>query len=62
MSADSVFPNPQRVRLMMLEKGIHDQFEEVGVNMIEKGDQRGWSVYSSILCETIANSQIRRAP
>jgi glutathione S-transferase len=38
----SVFPNPQRLRLFMHEKGIADQFEEVIYDMTPGGEQRTW--------------------
>lgn len=36
----SVFVNPSRLRLMMLEKGILDEYEEVVLSMFPKGEQR----------------------
>ncbi|WWD21831.1 hypothetical protein CI109_106319 [Kwoniella shandongensis] len=41
-TAKNTFVNPSRLRLMMLEKGILDQYEEVYIDMIEKGDQKSW--------------------
>ena len=41
-TSPSVFPNPQRVRLFMHEKGIADRFEEVIYDMSPGGEQRGW--------------------
>jgi glutathione S-transferase len=38
----SVFPNPQRLRLFMQEKGIADQVEEVIYDMTPGGEQRSW--------------------
>jgi glutathione S-transferase len=41
-TSPSAFPNPQRLRLFMHEKGIHDQFEETVYDMSPGGDQRKW--------------------
>ena len=41
-TSPSAFPNPQRVRLFMHEKGIADRFEEVVYDMTPGGDQRNW--------------------
>ena len=41
-TSSSVFPNPQRVRLFMHEKGIHGDFEEVLYDMSNEGEQRKW--------------------
>ena len=41
-TSPSAFPNPQRLRLFMHEKGIADQFEETVYNMTPVGEQRGW--------------------
>lgn len=41
-TAPSAFPNPQRLRLFMLEKDITDQYEEVILDMAPGGEQRGW--------------------
>ena len=41
-TSPSAFPNPQRVRLLVHEKGIADQFEEVVYDMAPGGDQRKW--------------------
>ena len=41
-TSPSVFPNPQRVRLMMHEKGIADAVEERILKMAPVGEQRGW--------------------
>ena len=41
-TSPSAFPNPQRVRLLMLEKGIEDHIEEVVLDMAPGGQQRGW--------------------
>ena len=38
----SVFPNPQRLRLFMYEKGIAGEVEEVLYDMTPGGDQRKW--------------------
>lgn len=44
-TAPSAFPNPQRLRLFMHEKGIADQFEERQLDMAPAGEQRGWQHY-----------------
>lgn len=41
-TSPSAFPNPQRLRLFMHEKGIAQQFEEVIYDMAPGGEQRGW--------------------
>lgn len=41
-TSPSAFPNPQRVRLLMHEKGIADPAEEVLLDMAPGGEQRGW--------------------
>ncbi|KIJ37174.1 hypothetical protein M422DRAFT_33872 [Sphaerobolus stellatus SS14] len=41
-TAHSWFPNPSRLRLMMAEKGILDQYEEVIMDMEVVGEQKGW--------------------
>lgn len=41
-TAPSAFPNPQRVRLFIHEKGIADQFEEMVYDMAPGGQQRQW--------------------
>lgn len=41
-TSPSVFPNPQRVRLLIHEKGIANQVEEVLLDMAPAGEQRGW--------------------
>ena len=41
-SSPSAFPNPQRLRLFLYEKGIADQFDETVFNMSPVGEQRGW--------------------
>lgn len=41
-TSPSAFPNPQRLRLFMHEKGIHDRFEEVVLDMAPGGEQRRW--------------------
>lgn len=41
-TSPSAFPNPQRVRLFMHEKGIADQVEEIIYDMAPGGDQRKW--------------------
>lgn len=42
LTSPSAFPNPQRLRLFMHEKGIADQFEETIYDMTPGGDQRKW--------------------
>jgi glutathione S-transferase len=41
-TSPSAFPNPQRLRLFLHEKGIADQFEETIYDMSPGGDQRKW--------------------
>ncbi|MEB0048196.1 MULTISPECIES: glutathione S-transferase family protein [unclassified Pseudomonas] len=41
-TSPSAFPNPQRLRLFLHEKGIADQFEEFIYDMAPGGDQRKW--------------------
>jgi glutathione S-transferase len=41
-TSPSAFPNPQRLRLFMQEKGIADQFEEQIYDMTPVGEQRQW--------------------
>lgn len=41
-TSPSAFPNPQRLRLFMHEKGIADAVEEVIYDMTPGGEQRGW--------------------
>lgn len=41
-TSPSAFPNPQRVRLPVHEKGIADQLEERVLDMAPVGEQRGW--------------------
>ena len=41
-TSPSAFPNPQRVRLLMHEKGIAGHIEEVVLDMAPGGEQRGW--------------------
>ena len=41
-TSPSAFPNPQRLRLFLHEKGIAEQFEEVIYDMAPGGDQRKW--------------------
>jgi glutathione S-transferase len=41
-TSPSAFPNPQRLRLFMHEKGIADQFDEQIYNMSPVGEQRQW--------------------
>ncbi|QJE02273.1 glutathione S-transferase [Massilia forsythiae] len=42
LTSPSAFPNPQRVRLFMHEKGIADAFDETVYDMSPGGDQRKW--------------------
>lgn len=42
LTSPSAFPNPQRLRLFVHEKGIADQFEEVICDMMPGGEQRKW--------------------
>jgi len=41
-TSPSAFPNPQRLRLFLHEKGIADQFEEIIYDMAPGGEQRKW--------------------
>ena len=41
-TSPSAFPNPQRVRLFLHEKGIADAFDEVVYDMAPGGEQRHW--------------------
>ena len=41
-TSPSAFPNPQRLRLFMHEKGIASDFEETVYDMAPGGDQRKW--------------------
>lgn len=41
-TSPSAFPNPQRVRLFMLEKGIEANIEETIYDMAPGGKQRKW--------------------
>ena len=41
-TSPSAFPNPQRLRLFLHEKGIADQFEEHVYDMTPGGQQRQW--------------------
>ena len=41
-TSPSAFPNPQRLRLFLHEKGIADQFDETIYDMAPGGDQRKW--------------------
>lgn len=41
-TSPSAFPNPQRLRLFMHEKGIASQFAETVYDMTPVGEQRGW--------------------
>jgi len=41
-TSPAAFPNPQRVRLLIYEKGIEDKIEEVVLDMTPIGEQRGW--------------------
>ncbi|KGS12071.1 glutathione S-transferase, partial [Pseudomonas coronafaciens] len=41
-TSPSAFPNPQRLRLFIHEKGIADQFDEIIYDMAPGGEQRGW--------------------
>ncbi|KMO13617.1 glutathione S-transferase family protein [Methylobacterium platani] len=41
-TSPSAFPNPQRVRLFLHEKGIADRFEEHIYDMAPGGEQRQW--------------------
>lgn len=41
-TSPSAFPNPQRLRIFMHEKGIADRFNETIYDMSPVGEQRGW--------------------
>ena len=41
-TAPSAFPNPQRLRLFVYEKGIQNSIEEIVYDMAPGGDQRKW--------------------
>src|SRR3954464_13605631 len=41
-TSPSAFPNPQRLRLFMYEKGIAEQFNETIYDMTRFVEQRGW--------------------
>ena len=41
-TSPSAFPNPQRLRLFLHEKGIAEQFDETIYDMSPGGDQRKW--------------------
>jgi hypothetical protein len=41
-TSPSAFPNPQRLRLFALEKGIEDELQEVVYDTTPGGDQRKW--------------------
>jgi glutathione S-transferase len=41
-TSPSAFPNPQRLRIFMHEKGIADQFNEHVYDMAPVGEQRQW--------------------
>jgi glutathione S-transferase len=41
-TSPSAFPNPQRLRIFMHEKGIADQFKEHVYDMTPVGEQRQW--------------------
>jgi len=41
-TSPSAFPNPQRLRLLMNEKGIAAQFDEIIYDMTPVGEQRQW--------------------
>ena len=41
-TSPSAFPNPQRLRIFMHEKGIADQFNEHVYDMTPVGEQRQW--------------------
>jgi len=41
-TSPSAFPNPQRLRLFLHEKGIAEQFEETIYDMSPGGEQRKW--------------------
>jgi len=41
-TSPSAFPNPQRLRIFVHEKGIADRFDETIYDMSPVGEQRGW--------------------
>ena len=41
-TSPSAFPNPQRLRLLIHEKGVAGHVEEVIYDMAPRGEQRGW--------------------
>ena len=41
-TANAAYPNPQRVRLLMHEKGIADKVDEVLMDLSPVGEQRAW--------------------
>lgn len=41
-TSPSAFPNPQRLRIFLHEKGIADRFAETVYDMSPVGEQRGW--------------------
>ena len=41
-TSPSAFPNPQRLRIFMHEKGIAGHFDETIYDMSPVGEQRGW--------------------
>jgi glutathione S-transferase len=41
-TSPSAFPNPQRLRLFIHEKGIADEFDEIVYDMAPGGEQRKW--------------------
>ena len=41
-TSPSAFPNPQRLRLFMFEKGIDGEIEEIIYDMTPGGEQRRW--------------------
>lgn len=42
-TSPSAFPNLQRLRLFMFEKGIENELEEIIYDMTPGGEQRKWS-------------------
>ncbi|MES1927022.1 glutathione S-transferase family protein [Salinisphaera sp. T31B1] len=44
-TAPSAFPNPQRLRLFMHEKGVAAEFDEQLLDMAPGGEQRSWRHY-----------------
>ncbi len=42
LTSPSAFPNPQRLRLFMFEKGIEAEIEEIIYDMTPGGDRRKW--------------------